>query len=197
MQLAGDALAFRQPGSEPRVEPGGSLVEPKAIETGHEQASHGNGADAEPDCFVEVRLLYDRVDHACPVPNTVAIACAHMKSMRPMGNVAVDGVTGRAGVEPFRIYFVQPVLEANLFRRGDLDDVEIQLDVMRTRGQNQFVTGSLGASAHGDFLHVNLRRSVCPRQSWEVQHCYSLRSRDPELAVSRQSRKGRAITALQ
>src|SRR5258708_5663199 len=125
MQFARDALPFRQPFPEPRLKPSSSRVEPQAIETGQEQASRGNGAEVEPDGFVEIRLLPDGVNHARPIPNPVAIARPYMKCMRPMGDVAVDCVTRGAGVEPFRIYLVQPVLETNLFWRRDLDGVEI------------------------------------------------------------------------
>src|SRR5450432_1603561 len=67
---------------------------------------------------------------------------------------------------------------------------------MRTCGEHQFMTGRLQSAAHGDLLHVSLRFSVRPGQPWKVQHCHSLRSRDPEPAITGKSRVGEAKAAL-
>src|SRR6266404_8653567 len=141
-------------------------------------------------------LLRDFVHHPHAVPNPVAIARPKMKRMRPRWYVGVNSVSGSAGVEPFRINAVQPILQTNLFRRRELDGVEMQLDMMRTWRKHKFVTGMPRGPANGDVLHINRRLSFRHGQTRKIQHGQSLRGRDPELAVTRKCRVGLANGGL-
>src|SRR5580700_10686566 len=103
MQFARDTLPFRHPFSEPRVQPVSGLAKPQAVEAEQKEASRGGRGELERGRLVKVWLLSDAVNHPRPVPNPVAIACPHMKRMRPWRHVGIDRVGGIASIEPFGI----------------------------------------------------------------------------------------------
>src|SRR5271168_284715 len=165
MQFARDTLPFRHPFSKPRVQPLSGPAKTQAMPTRQEHESRSDRGELEPGRFVKEWLLSDAVNHSRPVPNPVAIAHPYMERMRSSRYVGIDRVGRMAGIEPFGIDAVQPVLQTNLFRRRDLDGIEIQFEMMRARLQHQIVTGRLDVPADPDLPHINRWLAVRAREA--------------------------------
>jgi hypothetical protein len=72
----------------------------------------------------------------------------------------------------------------------------MQLDVVRTRGQNQLMVWGLKHSPNRDLLHINCRFPIVVRQPRKVEHRQTLQCCGPQLAVAAGGQSGETSAAF-
>ena len=172
------------------------LPHPDEIRRGQEKKKRSDGGKSKPVCLVKVRTLSDFVLDARAIPHPIAAAGPHMEGVRPKRNIRVYRCARGVGIEPSSIHAIQAILQSNLFRRGEIDGLNMNLNMMGCRRQNQFLTCELLLFPDSDRAHEDFWFSRHPRRRRQIDHCQSFDGCHPKLAIRGKGKIGSTDTTL-
>src|SRR3984957_16779776 len=196
MQIAGDSRAFRYPLVKSCVHLSAHLMEAEAVPPRQSKNERNDGSEAEQPGLVEVGFLCYWERDTGAIPYSTAVAGTNPENVPTDWNVGVHRGKRIVRIQPDRIYIIHPILEANLFGPCQRNRIKTKLDVMRAGWQNKFTAGRVPFSSNRHLINVNKGLSAVKGQVPQVEHCQSLYSSNPELAVGRHSHVRSADAAL-